>query len=173
MSGSNEPERWRNLHSALGSARWKHPIAGEFRNYNFRHRNLSICCTLSCSLYEMVRLGPYLRIFVVSLGLLSVLFLASCSKSPKAPISVAVSAPSSQTDQSLTITITSSVSNDPSGQGVKWSLTGAGSLSSTAGKSVIYAAPPRSNTTTVQSATVIATSVSDPSKSAPLQIQQK
>jgi hypothetical protein len=109
------------------------------------------------------------RMFDGSLGLLAVAFLISCSSS-KPPISVAVSAPASQTDQGQTITITSSVTNDPSGQGAKWSLTGSGSLSSTAGVSVTYTAPAASNIKTVQSATVTATSVSDPSKSASLQI---
>jgi hypothetical protein len=114
-------------------------------------------------------MGQHRRMFAGSLGLLALAFLISCSNS-KAPISVAVSAPASQTDQSLTITIKSSVTNDSSGQGVKWSLTGAGSLASTTGLSVIYTAPPVSNNTNVQSATVRATSVSDPSKSASLQI---
>jgi len=109
------------------------------------------------------------RMLAGSFGLLAVAFLISCSSS-KPPISVAVSAPASQTDQGLTIIITSSVTNDSSAQGVKWSLTGPGSLLSTAGVSVTYTAPPFSNIKTVQSATVTATSVSDPSKSASLQI---
>src|ERR1035438_9912611 len=116
-------------------------------------------------------MGPQWRMFAGSLGLLAVAFLISCSgSSSKPPISVSVSAPASQTDQGLTISVTSSVTNDPSGQGVTWSLTGVGSLSSTAGVSVTYTAPPQSDITTVQSATVTATSVSDPSKSASLQI---
>jgi hypothetical protein len=107
--------------------------------------------------------------FTGSLGLMAVAFLISCSGS-QAPISVAVSAPASQTDQGQTITTTSSVTNDRSGQGVQWSLTGPGTLSSRAGASVIYTAPAVSNIKTVQLATVTATSVSDPSKSASLQI---
>ena len=111
------------------------------------------------------------RKFAVSLGLMAVAFLVSCSSSSsRAPISVTVSAPTSQTDQSLTITITSSVTNDPSGQSVKWTLTGPGTLSSLTGTRVIYTAPPVSNIKTVQSATVTATAVSDPTKSAALQI---
>lgn len=98
------------------------------------------------------------HVFAGLLALLALIFLVSCSGSgPKPPILVAVSAPASQTDQGLTIAITSTVANDPSGQGVKWSLTGAGSLSSQGILSVSYNAPPQSNITTAQSATVTAT----------------
>ncbi len=116
-------------------------------------------------------MSPHPRMFAGFLGLLTLAFLISCSgASSKPPISVALSAPASQTDQGLTITVTSSVTNDSSGQGVNWSLTGAGSLSSTAGVSVIYNAPPQSNITTVQTAMVTATSIADSSKSASVQI---
>lgn len=116
-------------------------------------------------------MGPDRRVFAGLLALLAVQFLISCSGSgPKPPILVAVSAPASQTDQGLTIAITASVANDPSGQGVKWSLTGAGSLSPKGILSVSYNAPQPSNITTVQSATVTATSLSDPSKSVSLPI---
>src|ERR1039457_6773724 len=93
-------------------------------------------------------MGPQWRMFAGSLGLLAVAFLISCSgSSSKPPISVSVSAPASQTDQRLTIQVQSSVTNDPSGQGVTRSLTGVGSLSSTAGVSVTYTAPPQSDIT--------------------------
>jgi len=109
------------------------------------------------------------RLFVGLLGLLAVEFFTACGSS-KPPIIVTVTAPRSQTDQGLTIPITAQITNDSSGQGLKWSLTGVGSLSATSGGSVTYTAPAVSNITTVQSATVTATSVADPTKSASLAI---
>jgi hypothetical protein len=108
------------------------------------------------------------RILLIS-ALLAIAFLIACGSS-KPPISVSVTAPRSQTDQGLTIAITGQITNDRSYQGLKWSLTGVGSLSATIGGSVTYTAPAASNITTVQSATVTATSVADPTKSASLAI---
>jgi hypothetical protein len=61
------------------------------------------------------------------------------------------------------------VANDASYKGVSWTLTGPGSLSSAAGATVTYSSP-TTNLTRAQQATVTATSVADPTKSAALQI---
>ncbi|MGA7916275.1 MAG: putative Ig domain-containing protein, partial [Candidatus Acidiferrales bacterium] len=59
--------------------------------------------------------------------------------------------------------------NDKSFKGVSWSLTGAGSLSTLTGPTVTYI-PPTTNLTSSDQATVTATSVADPTKSASVQI---
>ncbi|MFZ0202053.1 MAG: hypothetical protein WAL05_22870, partial [Candidatus Sulfotelmatobacter sp.] len=61
------------------------------------------------------------------------------------------------------------MTNDTSSKGVSWALTGPGSLTSAMGPSVTYTSPTTS-LTSAQQATVTATSVADPTKSASLQI---
>jgi hypothetical protein len=105
-------------------------------------------------------------LFVLALAAL----MGGCSTSSPPPISVSLS-PSSQEaiDQSQTVGITATVTNDASTQGVSWTLTGPGSLSSSTGPSVTYTSPTTS-LTSAQQVTVTATSVVDPTKSASLQI---
>jgi hypothetical protein len=93
-----------------------------------------------------------------------------CSSSSSPPISVSLSPASSQgIDQSQTVAITATVTNDTSEKGVSWTLTGPGSLSGSTGLAVIYTSP-TTNITSAQQATVTATSAADPTKSAALQI---
>lgn len=85
------------------------------------------------------------------------------------PISVSLSPSSGQAiDESQTTTIAATVTNDRNAAGVTWTLTGPGSLSSSAGLSVSYISP--TNLTSAQQATVTATSVADQTKTASLQI---
>jgi hypothetical protein len=100
---------------------------------------------------------------------LAITFASSCSSSGP-PISVGLSASSAQTDQGKSVAVTAMVANDSSGSGVLWSLVGPGSLASQSPTSVTYVAPAPSNTSTVQSATVSARSVKDPTKTASMQI---
>jgi hypothetical protein len=103
--------------------------------------------------------------FVVALAM----FLAGCS-SASPPISVSLSPSSPQAiDQSQTVVITATVTNDRSFKGVSWSLTGPGSLSSSTGPSVTYNSPTTS-LSRAQQATVTATSLADPTKMALVQI---
>src|SRR5882762_9085355 len=84
---------------------------------------------------------------------------------PPPPIAVSFNGGNSQTilqGQSVTLTVT--VSNDASGKGVTWSLSGLGGLSMQSGFSVQYDAP--ANLTSTISAMVTATSVADTTKSA-------
>ena len=95
--------------------------------------------------------------------------MLGCSSSSPAPISVSLSPSSSQAiDESQTVVITASLTNDVSSKGVVWSLIGPGSLSSTTGLSVTYTSP--TNLTSAQTATVMATSAADQTKSASLAI---
>ena len=95
--------------------------------------------------------------------------LAACSGS-STPISVSLSPSAPQAiDQGETAAIVATVMNDSSRKSVSWTLTGPGSLSNSAGPSVTYS-PPTTNLTSSQQATVTATSVSNPMKSASLQI---
>jgi FG-GAP-like repeat/Putative Ig domain len=103
------------------------------------------------------------------IALLAILFAASCSSSGP-PISVALSGSSAQTDQGKSVTVSAMVANDSSASGVSWSLTGPGSLVSQSPTSVTYIAPAPSNTSTVQNATVSASSVKDPTKTTSIQI---
>jgi hypothetical protein len=103
-------------------------------------------------------------------GLLAIAFLSSCSSSNSAPISVGLTASAAQTDQGKSVTLTAAIMNDSSGSGVSWSLSGPGSLTLRAPTSVTYVAPAPSNTTTVQKATISATSLKDSTKMASAQI---
>ncbi|HUO32941.1 MAG TPA: FG-GAP-like repeat-containing protein [Bryobacteraceae bacterium] len=94
--------------------------------------------------------------------------MAGCSSS--LPISVSLSPASAQAiDQTQSVAMTATVTNDTSDKGVTWSLMGPGSLSSSTGLSVTYASP-TTNLTSAQQVTVTATSVADPKKSASLAI---
>jgi len=103
-------------------------------------------------------------VFVVATAM-----LAACSSS-STPISVSLFPSSPQViDQGQTPGITATVMNDPASKSVSWTLTGPGSLSNSAGPSVIYM-PPTTAITSSEQATVTATSVSNPMKSASLVI---
>ncbi|MFZ0278993.1 MAG: FG-GAP-like repeat-containing protein [Candidatus Sulfotelmatobacter sp.] len=72
-------------------------------------------------------------------------------------------------DQSQTLKITATVTNDSSSRGVSWALTGPGSLTNPTGSSVTYTSPTTS-ITSAQMVTVTATSAADPTKNAALQV---
>jgi len=92
-----------------------------------------------------------------------------CSSSSP-PISVSLSPASPQAiDQSQTVGITATVTNDTSYKGVSWNLAGPGSLSNATGISVTYNSP-TTNLTSGQQAKVTATSQVDQTKSASVQI---
>jgi hypothetical protein len=93
---------------------------------------------------------------------------SSSSTTPPKSISVTLSPGSVQTlDQSQTLGFTASVSNDSSNAGVQWSVAGPGSLSAKTSTSVTYTAAMPTGSTP---ATVTATSIADPTKSAFVQI---
>jgi hypothetical protein len=79
------------------------------------------------------------------------------------PISVAVTAAASTVDGNDTTTLTAAVTHDKNSGGVKWTLSGEGTLSNTTTSSATYTAP--AATSSSQSATITATSVADSSKS--------
>jgi hypothetical protein len=97
------------------------------------------------------------------------MFLGGCSSSAP-PISLSVSPSSSVgVDQSLSVMITASVTNDRNSKGVQWALSGQGSLSSSTGPSVSYITPSTA-ITSAEHVTVTAISVADPTKNASVQI---
>ena len=109
-------------------------------------------------------------VFMFVLAMAAVMGGCSGSSSSSQSISVSLSPPSAQAiDQSQTVAITASVTNDASSKGVSWSLTGPGSLTSATGPSVTYTSPTTSFTS-AQQVTITAKAVADPTKSASLQI---
>src|SRR5271163_2269464 len=97
-------------------------------------------------------------------------FTAGCSSSSSPPISVSLSPSSPQAiDQTQTLAITATVTNDASSKGVSWVLTGPGALSNPTASSVTYNSP-ATGLTSAQSVTVTATSVANQTKSASLQL---
>ncbi|MGH9743240.1 MAG: Ig domain-containing protein, partial [Candidatus Acidiferrum sp.] len=110
-----------------------------------------------------VRSGSVLLLFAAIAVVTS-----GCASTP--PISVSLSPSSAQAiDQSQSLTIAATLTNDTSLQGISWSLTGPGSLSSSTGSSISYNTPTTS-LVSAQQVTVTATSVANPAKSATLQI---
>ncbi len=108
-----------------------------------------------------------LRLAAALAGFLAITFACSCSSSAP-PISVQVSASATQIDQGESVSVTATVSNGSSARGVSWSLNGPGSLTHQSSLSVAYAAP--SNGSSIQSATITATSVTDNTKTASVTI---
>ena len=109
------------------------------------------------------------RVALLAVGYLSATILSGCNSSSSAPpppvTSISFSGGSSQTiAQGQSATITAIVTNDSSGKGVTWKLTGPGALSKQTGTSVEYDAP--ASVTSSATATVTATDVADPTKSA-------
>ncbi len=111
------------------------------------------------------------RFFWAGLSLAAVMVVSGCGggSAPGPAISVSVSPSGQAVDQSMSVTVQAAVTNDTSSKGVTWKLSGPGSLSGTSGPSVSYASPSTSITSAEQ-ATVTATSVADPTKSASVQI---
>src|SRR5579871_654716 len=103
-------------------------------------------------------------LFAVAIAILT----NGCSSSHP-PISLSVSPSSAQAiDQSQTVAMTATVTNDTTSKGVAWTLTGPGSLSSSTGLSVTYTSP--TTVTSAQQATVKVTSLADQTKTASVQI---
>ena len=103
------------------------------------------------------------RVLLVSV-LASALIYGCGSSSP----SVTLSPGAAQTiDQGQTLSIAAAVAHDSDGKGVSWTVSGGGTLSATTGSPVTYTAPTSGAKIT---ATVTATSVADPKKSASLTI---
>jgi hypothetical protein len=110
------------------------------------------------------------RVFVGSIFVVSIA-ISGCNSNntPPPPITVTLSPSTAQTvDQTKTVAITATLTNDTKSQGVTWTLNGAGSLTTTT-TSATYNAP--ATVTTASSVTVMATSIADTTKaSAPLTI---
>ena len=108
----------------------------------------------------------------VFLGVLANLIAVGCGGSYGSlhPVSVVITSPASapSIQQGQTVSITASVSYDSSSKGITWSLTGQGSLTNQTSTSVTYNAPALVSSNIM--ATVTATSVADPSKSASITI---
>src|ERR1700722_13877158 len=86
-------------------------------------------------------------------ALLAVAFASSCSTSAP-PISVAISASSTQTENVKSTTIAAVVTTDSSGRGVPWNLPGPGTLTSQSSTTVTYVAPAPLNNPAVERAMV-------------------
>src|ERR1035438_4692847 len=94
--------------------------------------------------------------------------LLGCGAST-APIAVTLTPSAAKTiDQTQTVSITAAVSNDSKSAGVTWTVSGGGSLSNASATGVTYVAP--TSGSGAVTATVTATSVSDPTKPASLRI---
>lgn len=91
-----------------------------------------------------------------------------CGSSTK-PIAVQLTSSASALDQAQTATLTASVTNDSKSAGVQWAVAGGGSLSNMSTTGATYVAP--SSVTSAFRASITATSISDPSKSASVQIE--
>src|SRR5882762_11195000 len=113
------------------------------------------------------------RIALMAAGFLTAAILSGCGSTASAPppppptlaISISFNGGNSQAilqGQSITLAVT--VSNDLSGKGVTWSLSGQGALSKQSGMSVQYDAP--ASVASTISVMVTATSVADTTKSA-------
>ena len=109
--------------------------------------------------------------FLSSLSLAVLIGIAGCGgggSSSKPIIGVTVSPSAAQNiDQSQSVKISASVSNDSASAGVSWSVTGDGSLTGQTSSAVTYDAPTSGS---AGSATVTATSVADATKTASVTI---
>ena len=110
------------------------------------------------------------RCFAAALLSAMVIFIGGCSSPSRPPIFVTLSPSSPKAvDQSQTVLITATVSNDISSKGVTWSLSGPGSLGNSTTSQVTYQSPTTS-LSNAQQATITATSVLDQTKRASVQI---
>jgi hypothetical protein len=109
-----------------------------------------------------------LQRFCLSFCLLVVVFIATaCNNTSN--LSVQLIPNSAQTlEPGKALPISATLSNDPAGRGVRWTLTGAGILAAQTPTSVLYQAP--SNVTERSSVIVTATSIANGSKTASLTI---
>jgi hypothetical protein len=104
-------------------------------------------------------------IYLIELVLTGALLtlLTACGSSSKPP-SIAVTASTTTVDGGDSVTLTAAVTNDKNSNGVTWSVSGGGTLSSETTSSATYTAP--AATTSAQTVTITATSVADTSKTA-------
>jgi hypothetical protein len=114
-------------------------------------------------------------------GLVLVTFIAGCGGGsstppppppPPPPISVSISATTGIVGAGGTVGLTAMVNNDTSGKGVTWSISptsGAGMLTNETNSSAMYNAPATPPASDVM-VTITATSVADPTQSAPVTI---
>jgi hypothetical protein len=119
-----------------------------------------------CSRWFSISLGQ--RGFAALVAAAMAAAVSGCS-GPKPPISVITAVSAKAIDQGDTDAVTATLTNDSTGQGVSWSLSGPGSLANATAASVTYKAPAPS-LSPVQEATVTATSVADATKSASVHI---
>jgi len=112
-----------------------------------------------------------MRSFLVGPFVATVIVLSGCSSpSVSAPVSVSVTPSSPQaTDQGVPVALKATVANDTSAKGVAWSLSGPGTIAPPTGPSTTYNSV-TTPITSAQQATVTATSVADPTKTASVQI---
>ncbi len=113
---------------------------------------------------------PAFSLALVTIALSAATLIAGCSSSAPPPISVTVLPTSAQTDQGLTVFVSANLVNDSKNMGLNWSLSGPGSLSNPTNTGATYNAPQPSNSASVQTATITATSFADSTKSATAQI---
>jgi hypothetical protein len=107
---------------------------------------------------------------LVLVGTLGLLVGCSNSGTP-AGIAITISlspSGSASVNPGGTLNIGATVSNDPSGKGVSWTLSGVGTLTNSTSTSVTYNAP--ASVTSTSSATVVATSIASSAVTASLQI---
>jgi hypothetical protein len=97
-----------------------------------------------------VKLAIYLCVAVL---------LAGCGGGHRKTITVAIEGASATIAPNGTFTLTATVTNDSSGDGVTWTLNGAGALSATSSTATTYTAP--SSVPTNPSVSITATSVAD------------
>ena len=101
---------------------------------------------------------------------LTLLALSGCGSSGAPPIAVGLTPSSTQSiDQAQMVPVTATVTNDAKNAGVTWAVSGGGTLTNATTTSATYDAP--ASVTTAFTATVTATSVSDTTKIATLQIK--
>lgn len=110
------------------------------------------------------------RSCAVVLSLAVAVVLSGCSSSAPISVSLSPSAPK-PIDQSQSLPISATVMNDSSFSGVRWKLTGPGSLTVSSGSSATYISPdPSTPLSSPEQATVTATSMANPTASASVQI---
>jgi hypothetical protein len=95
--------------------------------------------------------------------------LSGCGGTSAQPIAIGLTSSANGIDQGQTVSITASVRNDPKNAGVQWSVSGGGTLSGQSTTSVTYNAP--ASVTSAFTATVTATSITDPTTTFSLQFK--
>jgi hypothetical protein len=106
---------------------------------------------------------------LVLVGILGLLVGCSNNGTPAGiAITISLSPSTASVNASGVVNVVATVTNDSSGKGVTWTLSGVGTLSAQTSTSVTYTAPAKVTATSV--ATVVATSVADTSVTASLPI---